>query len=560
MRKITFMRKTIILFLLLATTIGTYAQSDYYDVLSGAGTSQNGRAPQGGRNICRTVYLITPAEMAAAGFVNGNVINSIGFTYQAAQDIPTSGNMVVYMENTANTTNSKSTTWATAITGMTTVSNGAVTIPNAAGEFNYPFTGGSTFTYTGGGVYIAFDYQNLVNPVATVLNTAYCNTALTAGLLGAMSAAGSTTPPTTLTASTFRPVTRLGKPVTCARPNALSNNTGATTTTSASLTWTPSGGGTVDLEYGAYGYTQGTGTTVTNVTSPYTLGGLTNSSVYDYYVRTNCGAGGNSTWAGPYAFNTTFIPANAPYNTSFEQEVLPFVGWTTPNVTAVAGDWAIGLYGAGPLVQNGVASVASVTPAAAAANNWMFSRGINLTSGSNVTVTYYISNYQSGTAATGNYQLTHGNAQTVVAQTNILATETGLNTAAFTLKTYNFTPSSTGVYYFGFRNNTPANAAGTHALIVDNFTVTELLSAADFISSKFSVYPNPANNIVTISNNGNIQINKVVITDVNGRTVKTGNFNGVTETQMNVSDLNTGVYFMNIDTNEGSLTKKIVKN
>ncbi|CAM4258962.1 T9SS-dependent choice-of-anchor J family protein [Flavobacterium terrigena] len=85
-------------------------------------------------------------------------------------------------------------------------------------------------------------------------------------------------------------------------------------------------------------------------------------------------------------------------------------------------------------------------------------------------------------------------------------------------------------------------------------------SASDFISSQFSVYPNPINNSVTISNTGNIEINKIVVCDINGRTVKTVNTNAVLETTVNVSELNTGVYFLNIETNEGSLTKKIVKN
>jgi hypothetical protein len=99
-----------------------------------------------------------------------------------------------------------------------------------------------------------------------------------------------------------------------------------------------------------------------------------------------------------------------------------------------------------------------------------------------------------------------------------------------------------------------------YMLMIDDFKVTATtLSTDSFVSSKFAVYPNPVNNIVTISNNGAIQINTVVITDINGRTVKTLNFNGVTETQVNVSELNSGIYFMNIDTNEGIATKKIVK-
>lgn len=100
----------------------------------------------------------------------------------------------------------------------------------------------------------------------------------------------------------------------------------------------------------------------------------------------------------------------------------------------------------------------------------------------------------------------------------------------------------------------------TYMFMVDDFKVTATaLSTTDFTSSKFSVYPNPSNHVVTISNKESIQIKKVAISDIHGRTVKSLSFQGVTETEINVSDLNVGVYFMSIDTNEGIVTKKIVR-
>ncbi|MEW5675337.1 T9SS type A sorting domain-containing protein [Flavobacterium enshiense] len=99
-----------------------------------------------------------------------------------------------------------------------------------------------------------------------------------------------------------------------------------------------------------------------------------------------------------------------------------------------------------------------------------------------------------------------------------------------------------------------------YMFMIDDFTVTAAtMSSSDFVASKLSVYPNPVNDIVNISNYGDLEINKIVFTDINGRTVKSLNLNGVSESQINISELNAGVYFMNIDTNEGSATKKIVK-
>jgi hypothetical protein len=557
MKKTTQFKILFYLILCFSTTFTVSAQNDYYPIITGVSTSGNGRAPQGSRNVTRSVWLLTAAEMTAAGYATGDLISGLGFTYQTAQDIPTTGTFVVYLQNTADATNLKSTTWNTAITGMTTASNGSATIPNSIGEFNYVFNGGTSFTYTGGALYVAFDYQNL-GTLSTTGNVAYCNTSLTSGLKGALSAVGSTTPPATVAASNFRPETRLAKPVGCSRPVSLSHNSNSTTLSSAVLSWNPVGGSNVELQYGAYDFTIGSGTSVSSVTSPYTVGGLTDSSVYDFYVRTVCGTGSNSLWNGPYAFNTQFVPATLPYNTSFEQDKNEFIGWATPNAIPLAGDWSINNFGAGTLVQNGVSSLVSVTPSTAAANNWIFTRGLNLTAGSLVTITYYISNYQATSTATGSYQLTVGNAQSIAAQTQVIATETGLNSAAFTLKTFSFTPSTSGVYYLGLQNTTPLNAAGTHALIVDNFSVSQVLSNDKFVESSFSIYPNPVKNILNIQSELLNEKFNVQITDINGRTIKVLNSYD-SNLSVDMSDLQNGIYFVSINTNKGKFVKKIIK-
>jgi hypothetical protein len=167
------------------------------------GTSGNERAPNSNFRFGRAVWLITAAEAAANGLTSGMSPSAIGFNYSAA-GIAASGTLVVYMQNTADVTNTKSTTWATAITGMTTVSNSAQSLPAAAGPFDLQFSGGSPFTYTGGGLYIAFDWS-WAGPAGTTA-VVLCNTALVGGLKGAN---GATSAPLTVAASDFRPETRL---------------------------------------------------------------------------------------------------------------------------------------------------------------------------------------------------------------------------------------------------------------------------------------------------------------------------------------------------------------
>ena len=100
-----------------------------------------------------------------------------------------------------------------------------------------------------------------------------------------------------------------------------------------------------------------------------------------------------------------------------------------------------------------------------------------------------------------------------------------------------------------------------YMFMVDDFKVTTTgLGVNEAFARKFSAYPNPANNVVNISNNDNISLTSVDINDINGRTVKTIKVNNISETQLNISDLSAGVYFMNINTDSGIAVKKFVKN
>lgn len=167
------------------------------------------RAPQGSSRYERTHYLITASELAAAGIPNGVVFNALGFNYYTAQNIATTGNFMIYLENTSDVNNNKSATWTTAISTMTLVHNNPITIPASTGVFDIPFVNGSSFTYTGGGLYVAWDYQNAADPIATTGNNAFVNTTLVNGLKGS----SSTTAYAALTNSSNRPATRLGWPL-----------------------------------------------------------------------------------------------------------------------------------------------------------------------------------------------------------------------------------------------------------------------------------------------------------------------------------------------------------
>ena len=94
---------------------------------------------------------------------------------------------------------------------------------------------------------------------------------------------------------------------------------------------------------------------------------------------------------------------------------------------------------------------------------------------------------------------------------------------------------------------------------MDNISVTNTLGVNQVLASQFSVYPNPTSNVVNIAN-ADALVTGVAVVDINGRTVKSASFDGVSEAQINIADLSAGVYLMNISSDKGMTTKKIVKN
>jgi hypothetical protein len=100
-----------------------------------------------------------------------------------------------------------------------------------------------------------------------------------------------------------------------------------------------------------------------------------------------------------------------------------------------------------------------------------------------------------------------------------------------------------------------------YVMFLDNITVTATvpLSGDEFFSTKLYAYPNPVKNTVTISSSENILLSEVSINDVNGRTVKTLKVNNLSEVQLDVNELSSGLYFMNITTDSGIAVKKFIK-
>jgi len=91
-------------------------------------------------------------------------------------------------------------------------------------------------------------------------------------------------------------------------------------------------------------------------------------------------------------------------------------------------------------------------------------------------------------------------------------------------------------------------------------SVEELESTLDV-----SVFPNPANDLVNVrilADNASNETMTVSVIDATGRTVYSSqeSFNGTAALyQMNVSNIEAGVYFVRIESQSGLITKSLVK-
>src|SRR5690606_5316596 len=101
---------------------------------------------------------------------------------------------------------------------------------------------------------------------------------------------------------------------------------------------------------------------------------------------------------------------------------------------------------------------------------------------------------------------------------------------------------------------------------LDNIKITalksvppEVLSTVNFLAEKFNIYPNPATNSVTITNNENMLVKEVAVYDTTGKLINTQNYNNEAEIQLNVENLASGTYMLHLQTAEGTAVKKLVK-
>lgn len=230
---------------------------------------------------------------------------------------------------------------------------------------------------------------------------------------------------------------------------------GSITVNSANVSFTCSGcTGSYIVEYGPSGFvpglgaTAGGGTVVTGAASPIAISGLSAATLYNVYVRQDCGSGSYSPNSTMAAFTTLCSTFTLPYVQNFDGVTVPAV----PNCTAVQN-------------LNGATTWLTTTSINRSAPNcltypydgtlpgddWWYTPGFSLTGGTSYRLTFW---YR---AASVSYpeglEIKYGTAQNAASMTSAaIFSNTNITNITYVQATVDFTPTTTGDYHIGFHS------------------------------------------------------------------------------------------------------------
>lgn len=329
----------------------------------------------------------------------------------------------------------------------------------------------------------------------------------------------------------------------CPDPSALTATN--ISSTGADLGWTEMGTATawnveiVDITGG--GSVTGTATD-TGVSNPFLVSGLTPNNDYEFYVQADCG----SAWVGPFAFSTPCDTASIPFTEDFEGS-LDFGCGSAVNEGS-GNTWTVVNNPGYGFTTNALRYSYSFS---SAANTWYFTQGINLTAGSSYTISY---DYGSTGSYPENLQVAYGTDASSTAMTTQLADHPGIDQQGPINNEVDFTPTTTGVYYFGFQAYSTANQ---WLLMVDNISITEAtLSVEESQFSNFQYYPNPVQNTLTL--NAQNTIDNVTMYNMLGQEVLRATPNAV-NSELDMSNLQDGTYFVKVNIANTTKTIRVIK-
>jgi len=309
----------------------------------------------------------------------------------------------------------------------------------------------------------------------------------------------------------------VGTAPSCLQPS--SGSASAITENSADLGWVEAGTATTwNVEWGVTDFTLGTGTLISGTTTnPQPLSGLTALTTYDYYVQADCGGGDLSAWSGPYTFTTSGpIPTNISCATAEAIACGDSITGTTEGSTGTQEDSGCSIG------NNGV---------------WYTFTG----DGGDLIVTVD-ADFDHELAITSG---------TCGALVNI-----GCDDQSTGQESYTIVDSVDGETYYVYiaHYSNGSTTTGTYKIMLE----CETMTTDEFDSpNAFTYYPNPVSNVLNVKAQNNIS--NVAVYNMLGQEVLRTAPNTVAS-EVDMSNLQTGAYFVKVTIGNATKTIRVIKN
>jgi hypothetical protein len=305
----------------------------------------------------------------------------------------------------------------------------------------------------------------------------------------------------------------------------------------------------------------------------YGFGGVTADLATAGWVRTNQSTQASATLWSVASYQPVQVNGNTQPN-PFQNQVYGN-GTTCPAPDGQSG-------GANSFALVNFTSTSSTATTGATISNWLISPVISVQNGDVVSfytrLGKYAANGQASFADNLQLRMSTNGAATVNPSggpngvgdftQNIIEVNPTLNLTAYPMAWAQYSYTITGLsgatdVKFAFRYFVPnGGPSGTNSDIIgiDTFSVDRpTAGTSDFFRNNLTMYPSPATDVLSIEAGNGLAITGLKITDLNGRTVSQQKAEGISSARVNVSGLNSGVYFLTVETTEGTGTSKFVK-
>jgi len=346
--------------------------------------------------------------------------------------------------------------------------------------------------------------------------------------------------------STLDFIIRIVDEPSCPTPNSVAATN--ITTDSAELSWETEGEDLEwEIEYGEAGFELGEGEIIITSDNPYVLTGLESETQYEFRVRTLCDSE-ESSWSSLKSFSTSCQATDIPYIVDLSDVDIPNIpdcmrtenlsggnNWTTVNDPGNGFEDNVFMYG---------------WHGSADADAWLYTQGVNLEAGQSYVLTYRYGN--NNESYTESMEVAIGQIASSTAMSEVLASHMEINDATAHEEEVVFEVDEDGVYYIGFNALSIANQFNMY---LDNISIDLYLDTPDFDSSELTMYPNPTSELVYISSK--VLVNQVNVYNVLGQRIISQGANSNT-LELNVTTLEKGSYFVEIQTEQGKETLKLL--